>query len=66
MLTISRWCSEWSLSLNDEKCSVLHLDNSNPGIEYIVGGTVIRVVDSQSDFVILVMPNHLERDKEGK
>lgn len=54
---INQWCQDWLIPLNKNKCSILHLGNSNPRHTYDLGGSDLTSVDSQVDLGITVACN---------
>lgn len=51
---VEGWCNMWSLPLNDEKCTVLHIGYDNPKLRYFLNGAMINPVTQQRDLGITV------------
>ena len=51
---IWKWCSDWLLPLNAEKCVVLHLGKNNPQLSYYINNVNLKKVDSYCDLGIVV------------
>ena len=47
--TLQSWCSAWQLSVNIEKCHVLHLGFNNASVQYEYNNTVISDVSTVCD-----------------
>lgn len=43
------WSSQWLLSLNADKCTILHIGYNNPKLEYMLNGVTLAKVDTQLD-----------------
>ncbi|XP_044745064.1 uncharacterized protein LOC123306927 [Coccinella septempunctata] len=52
--SISRWCQDWQLPLNSDKCVVLHMGARNPRYQYLLNGIPIPVSSSHSDLGVIV------------
>ena len=39
--SLARWCEEWQLSINSEKCEVLHIGRTNNNHRYVINGIEI-------------------------
>ncbi|CAH2086205.1 unnamed protein product [Euphydryas editha] len=59
---IVEWTKDWLLTLNIDKCTVLHIGCNNPKKEYVVNSKKLRSVDSQKDLGITITHN-LKWDK---
>jgi len=46
---LQSWCSAWQLSVNIEKCNVLHLGFNNASVQYEYNNTVISDVSTVCD-----------------
>lgn len=46
---LQSWCSAWQLSVNIEKCHVLHLGFNNASVQYEYNNTVISDVSTVCD-----------------
>lgn len=51
---LEEWTSKWLLTLNESKCTVLHLGRNNPRIIYTINGTVVKSVSSQRDLGVVI------------
>ncbi|CAH2243228.1 jg14526 [Pararge aegeria aegeria] len=51
---ILKWTKEWLLSLNVNKCTVLHLGRKNPRLPYYLGNKQLKVVDTQKDLGVII------------
>lgn len=52
---VANWCSEWSLPINTDKCSVLYLGHNNPKNRYCLdGSTNVNEVASQRDLGVVI------------
>lgn len=52
--SIENWCSMWKLSLNSDKCNVLHLGSNNPNNSYVLNNILIKSVNQQKDLGIII------------
>lgn len=57
--TLEKWISEWQLTLNPDKCTVLHIGPNNPNIPYSLNGTTVKAVSEQKDLGVIIS-NHLK------
>jgi hypothetical protein len=51
---ISQWCESWLLTLNSDKCKVLHLGKKNPAVQYFIDKKIITPVDSHNDLDVTI------------
>jgi Reverse transcriptase (RNA-dependent DNA polymerase)/Endonuclease-reverse transcriptase len=51
---IFQWTKDWLLTLNINKCNVLHIGKNNPRIPYTIDSTTIAAVNNQIDLGITV------------
>lgn len=51
---IKKWCDDWLIPLNVDKCSILHLGKTNPQFAYNVNGNQLKPVTSQVDLGVTV------------
>ena len=51
---VSTWCQKNSLTLNPDKCVVIHFGNNNPAIPYTINSVVIPVKSPHRDLGILI------------
>lgn len=51
---VEKWCEEWLIPLNNDKCTVLHLGRNNPHHSYKISSLDIRSVSSQSDLGVII------------
>ena len=54
IISIQKWCDDWLLPLNVNKCWVLHIGKNNPRIRYSVAGSPITAVESQNDLGVVI------------
>lgn len=54
LLQIEQWTDKWLMSLNANKCTVLHIGPSNPGATYFIGGNPLVAVDQQEDLGVII------------
>jgi len=59
---LQSWCSAWQLSVNIEKCHVLHLGFNNASVQYEYNNTVISDVSSVCDLGVDVDSYSLKFD----
>lgn len=55
--SIFKWCSDWMLPLNRDKCVVLHLGKNNPRLSYSIDGHLLDTVESYSDLGVTITEN---------
>lgn len=51
---VQNWCSDWCLTLNENKCTVLHIGHNNPRLQYTLNNNAITPVNHQKDLGVLV------------
>lgn len=51
---IEKWCDEWLLPVNPNKCSILHIGKNNPKRRYNINNTQIATVTSQLDLGVII------------
>lgn len=49
-----QWTKDWLLTLNAEKCTVLHIGPKNPHHKYTIEGTPVHTVTTQKDLGVIV------------
>jgi hypothetical protein len=54
LIKINNWCETWLLTLNIDKCHVLHLGHNNPKINYMLGANTIQSVVTERDLGVVV------------
>ena len=54
---LTQWCDSWQLSINLEKCEVLHVGSKNVQFQYEMNGTNIAVKSCCRDLGVLVDDN---------
>lgn len=54
---IINWTKDWLITLNIEKCNVLHIGNNNPKKEYTIDSKLLKHVKSQKDLGIKITYN---------
>lgn len=55
--TSIRWCSQWQLQPNIDKCVVLHMGSDNPHRQYLLRGLSIPAARSHYDLVVISTDN---------
>ena len=51
---LERWTSDWLLKLNSHKCTILHLGNNNPKLQYFINGETLKAVEEQVDLGVTI------------
>ena len=51
---MGNWASDWQMSFNMDKCSVIHLDRENRKHQYSLCGSVLRESTKKRDLGIIV------------
>ncbi|KAK9728542.1 Reverse transcriptase (RNA-dependent DNA polymerase) [Popillia japonica] len=51
---IERWCKDWLLDLNENKCSILHIGSNNPRRQYTLNNQTIKTVSTQEDLGVVI------------
>ena len=46
---IVQWATDWRMEINAKKTKVMHLGKNNPGLPYMINGTVIETVKTEKD-----------------
>ena len=54
LLSISKWANEMQLTLALNKCSILHLGNSNPQNDYVIDGLCLKKSNLTKDLGVTV------------
>ena len=59
LAAISDWCSTWNMSLNENKCSVVHFrhDESNSSFQYTINGKNISSISREKDLGLSISAN---------
>ncbi|KAJ8969640.1 hypothetical protein NQ317_009573 [Molorchus minor] len=57
LLAVELWSNNWSLPLNSEKCTVLHIGKKNPNLPYQFSTGLLTSVDKQTDLGIIINSN---------
>jgi hypothetical protein len=39
------WAEIWGMQFNIDKCKIMHIGRNNPGYEYYMNGTKLKVVE---------------------
>lgn len=59
--SLVKWCSEWSMNLNTEKCEVMHIGRNNPRTDYNISKENVvhklTKASEQKDLGVLVNPD---------
>ncbi|KAK9712061.1 Reverse transcriptase (RNA-dependent DNA polymerase) [Popillia japonica] len=63
---IERWCKDWLLDLNENKCSILHIGTNNPRRHYTLNNQMIKTVSSQEDLGVVVSADLRRAPHVGK
>ena len=51
---LERWTSDWLLRLNSHKCTILHLGNNNPKLQYYINNEPLKAVEQQMDLGVTI------------
>ncbi|KAK9728012.1 Reverse transcriptase (RNA-dependent DNA polymerase) [Popillia japonica] len=51
---IERWCKDWLLDLNENKCSILHIGTNNLRRQYTLNNETIKTVSSHEDLGVVI------------
>lgn len=51
---VERWCRDWLLPVNPDKCSVMYMGRNNPKTLYKIDGKQIKEVTTQVDLGIMI------------
>lgn len=51
---LGNWATDWQMTFNTEKCSIIHLGNNNPKHNYSLCGSVLRESTKERDLGIIV------------
>ena len=54
---LSKWSKDWLLNFHPEKCSVMHLGNSNPEFSYLLNERQLSKTTAEKDLGIIVADN---------
>ena len=54
---LSEWSKDWLLNFHPEKCSVMHLGNSNPEFSYLLNERQLSKTTAEKDLGIIVADN---------
>lgn len=57
LTTIAEWTATWMLSLNANKCTVLHIGSNNPHVSYEINNKSVQTVQEQKDLGVIVSSN---------
>ena len=57
--SLVKWCSDWGMSWNAKKCSVMHYGTSNPHHQYKMDGIDLASVTSERDIGVIIESNKL-------
>lgn len=52
--TIEKWTDTWSMSLNPDKCTILHIGSNNLKLQYKLNSTELSKVEWQRDLGIII------------
>ena len=55
--SLVKWCSDWGMSWNAKKCSVMHYGTSNPHHQYKMDGIDLASVTSERDIGVIIESN---------
>lgn len=56
-LPSNQWTNDWLITLNEKKCTVLHIGRKNPKYNYFINGSSLEKVDRQRDLGVIVTTN---------
>lgn len=54
LFRVESWCDTWLMSLNANKCAVLHIGANNPNHNYILKGVQLAAVKQQRDLGVVI------------
>ena len=54
LVKLGNWASDWQMSFNTDKCSVIHLGSENRKQQYSLSGSVLRESTKERDLGIIV------------
>lgn len=52
--TVVRWCSDWMIPLNADKCAVLRIGKNNPRLDYTIDGVSVGSVSRVTDLGVVI------------
>jgi len=53
---LQQWCIDWQLTINIDKCHVLHTGRNNSNFSYSINGNQISTADAVSDLGVILDP----------
>jgi len=53
---LQQWCIDWQLTINIDKCHVLHIGKNNSYFSYTINGSHISAADAVSDLGVIMDP----------
>lgn len=57
LIALSRWCSEWQMELNVEKCKVMHVGVNNKMERYGINGQDLVETSEEKDLGVIINQN---------
>ena len=54
LMKIAKWCNDWCMLLNIEKCKVMHFGYHNKCVTYELDDTILEHVNVEKDLGVLV------------
>ena len=61
-----RWCKEWNMVFNPDKCHVLHYGKSNEKFIYHLNGSLVNCVDEEKDLGVIIPSDLLYQSQMNK
>ena len=54
---LCNWATNWGMAFNVAKCHVMHVGRANPGYQYSMNGTVLKISEEERDIGVTVTKN---------
>ena len=54
---LEKWCSDWGMQFNAEKCGIMHFGHKNTGAQYSMADKPLATLFSQKDLGIIINNN---------
>jgi hypothetical protein len=55
--SLFEWATLWGMAFNVDKCKVMHMGRNNPGYDYYINGTKLKVVNDETDVGVIIQNN---------